>query len=283
MISRARRLRPTVFPFGVLPLALVACGTGGDGSSPPEQTMPDRTMHAAVATNLVDACAPGEPVDRSALVNATRDATAKAKTFHLVGTVTLPIGTSDASGQMEGDADVSDPANPKMTMRITTAGQSVEVLFIDKAAFLQVPGRDTYLKYPLTDQELGAFTQLNAADTVEKTKDSMTDLRCVGTQDVNGTTTGHYSYQTDPQALLGTVTGSGTGTGAEAGSGSTSTRPPATVELWVGADNLPVKVSTNAAGAPSTFEYSRYGEPVSITAPDPAKVQNEPHGSIGTG
>ncbi len=276
MISRARRLRPTVFPLGVLPLALVACGTGGDGSSPPEQTTPDRTMPAAVATNLVDACRPGEPVDRSALVNATRDATAKAKTFHLVGTVTLPMGTSDASGQMEGDADVSDPANPKMAMRITTAGQNVEVLFIDKAAFLQMPGRDTYLKYPLTDQELGAFTQLNAADTIEKTKDSMTDLRCVGTQDVNGTTTGHYSYQADPQAL-GAVTGSG------AGSGSTSTSPPASVELWVGADNLPVKVSTNAAGAPSTFEYSRYGEPVSIAAPDPAKVQNVPDGPNGTG
>ncbi|MEP7159739.1 MAG: hypothetical protein ABI746_01410 [Dermatophilaceae bacterium] len=270
MISRSRRLLITVLPLTALPLALVACGSGGDGSS-----TPDRTMPTAAATNLVDTCRPGESSDSSAFVEATRNASAKAKTFHLAGTVTLPLGTSAASGQMEGDADVSDPTNPKMTVKITTAGQSVEVLFIDKAAFMQVPGGDTYLKYPLTDQELGAFTQLNAADSIEKTKNSMTDLRCVGTEDVNGTTTGHYRYQTDPKALLGT------GTGTESTTGITG--PPATVEVWVGSDNLPVKMVTDAAGAPSTFEYSRYGEPVSITAPDPAKVQTIPDaGSIGT-
>ena len=80
----------------------------------------------------------------------------------------------------------------------------------------------------------------------------------------------HVTIRPRWAALAALPTATGTPT---AGSSPTTTGQSVAVELWAGADNLPVKSSTNAAGYPGEFRFSRWGEPVTITAPDPSQVE----------
>ncbi len=252
--------------LAALPFLVAGCGSGGDQGA--GATGGSTTTTTAQAANLLELCRPGEAVDKDAFVAASQQSGDKASTFRVEGTMSVPTGATNTSGQVSGEFDTSDRSNPRMKLDITAAGSRLQMLMVDHSVYLQMPtSGGKYLKAPLSDAEREQFTDVNVAQSIEKGRDSIRDLRCVGRETIDGVETGHYSYTVDAAALLPT------GTATATASPTTSAQQIA-AELWAGADNLPVKSATTASGAPSEFRFSRWGEPVAITAPDPAQVQD---------
>lgn len=266
-------IRPRWVALAAFPVLLAGCGSGDQGSSPTGTTSQAPTSATA---NLLELCRPGEAVDKDAFVAAFQQAGDKASRFRVEGTMSVPTGGANASGKVSGEFDTSDASNPRMKLDLTAANDQLHMLMVDHAIYLKARASgDKYLKAPLSDAERQQFTDINIAQSIEKGRQSIQDVRCVGRESIDGVETGHYRYTMAAPAMLPS-----TGT-ATAGSSPTTGQAVA-VELWAGADNLPVKSSTNAAGYPGEFRFSHWGDPVSISAPDPAEVQEMPAGQAGT-
>ncbi len=259
-------IRPRWAALAALPVLLTACGSGDQGSSPTGTTTQAPT---AATANLLELCRPGESVDKDAFVAAVQQTGDKASRFRVDGTMSVPTGGTTTSGTVSGEFDTSETTNPRMKLDLAAAGGAIEMLMVDHSVYLKMPSLGgKYMKAPLSDAEREQFTDINIAQSIEKGRQSIQDVRCIGRETVDGVETGHYRYTMAAPAALPTATGTPT-----AGSSPTTTGQSVAVELWAGADNLPVKSSTNAAGYPGEFRFSRWGEPVTITAPDPSQVE----------
>ncbi|QQS01108.1 MAG: LppX_LprAFG lipoprotein [Austwickia sp.] len=211
------------------------------------------------------------------------------------GTATTGSGTAGSSTGMPivGDVDGRDPANPKvkLTMGGSGAGGQIDMIMVDKVMYMSM-GQLTGGKYvKLTMDDIAKQSGVDVNQLTDPTaqlaraKDAIVKVSCVGREDVAGTKTAHLKVTMDSAKVMdaakGTAT-SGTGTsGSGAASSSPATLPsgvPATMdtEMWVGADNRPVKVASGTDQAKMTMTYSKWGEPVTITAPPAASVTTMP-------
>ena len=98
------------------------------------------------------------------------------------------------------------------------------------------------------------------------------DVRKVGTEDVNGIDTTHYSVRLDPQRLAALAPQGGTSLPP----GALDQFKDATADVWVDEDNLPrrmrMSMSIQSIDMRFTFDFLDYGKPVVVTAPPASDV-----------
>lgn len=277
-----------------VPLLLAACGDGSGSSTTSTSVNAAQSSSSspggAPATDIGSA-QPGQDVDTAAFVEAVNKGTAAAKTYAMQ----MKMDTSgDQSGTitMDGEADVSDQANPKMkmTMEIPGAGGassagSIEMLLIDKAMFMKMPGSAG--KYfttsvaemaKLSGQDL---TQaMNPTAQLETMKSSIKKVTYVGEEDLDGVTTRHY------KALIDTakVAPSGTATSLPSSASLPAEMP---YEMWLDDEHRTRKFTMNMAVGTTNITYDgtldKFGEPFNIAAPPASQVQPMPKSALPNG
>lgn len=268
----------------LLPLGLTACGssTNGTAATPSNSSSP-ASSNAAARTVYQLCTAPGD-LDKEAYFQATEDGRPTEKTAHIEGTMDMQAPApgsataTPAGAVIQGDIDGTDTANPKFRMTLDLGGTSMEMLMVDKAAYLKL-AQLTGGKYAkVTAAELAAqggfdlSTMTDPAAQAAKGKDAITRITCVGQEDLNGTTTAHLRVTMDVKKAAGAVKPSGAATAIP------SESMPSTIDsdMWVDQSGRLMKMASGIGKGTMTMTYSKWGEPVTITAPPAAEVTQMP-------
>jgi hypothetical protein len=246
-----RRLSLTL-AAGAMALGLAACGSqsgstttaAGGGAAPAALT--------STASPTASAAPAGKAVDAKALGNSLAKAAAAKKYVHVSGNA----GGQALSGSI---AYVGD------TVRTHVKAAGTEAITIGKNVYVKKAGKWAKQSPPASAAMSSGMPDVgNLAGKLGKT------VRDLGTTTVDGKSAEHYrstatmaevsaaAKTRDDRDLLASVAKMGI-TGY-------------TTDLYVGAGDLPAKVTVSVDGAPaglaaSTLTYSAWGTPVSIKAP----------------
>ena len=247
---------------GAAVLATGACGSSDTkGSTPAAAPKAGTVVQAASFTPRLQAAMKG------------------AKTMHL----TMQVTTGNAAGiSGEGDVSMVSGVAEHLTMK---AGQlPMEIVFKDQAIYLKssalpVGGKWIMAREGGTDalskQMAPLFAQIKQMRPDQQvTNYAVADQKVVGQEAVDGVATTHYT--SSPSAAAITKSLSPSLAAALSGSDLTDIK----VDLWVDAQDHPRKVvsSMKLKGQPvvTTLMLSKFGEPVTITAPPAAQTTTAP-------
>ncbi len=290
------------------PLALSACGgsSGSDasGTASPADTAAASESASPAATSSESASAsasesgaatggvapgdaqPGQAIDAAKLIEDTTAAHQQAKTYAMAMDMTGPLSGQKMVMKIDGVADVTDQASPKikMNMNVTSPEAMVmEMIFVDKTSFLKMPQTGAkYIRMPLED-----MTQLPGQD-LSKAFDPSAQLAAqksavksgtfVGEEDVDGAKTRHYKLTMDVAAV-------GKLAGATLPSAQASALTNVPYELWVDEENrtrkFTMKMNTGSDPMDVTGTMSKFGEPVTIEAPPSSETTTMPTAPAG--
>jgi len=188
------------------------------------------------------------------MTNAMKD----KKTYHL----TMDMSASGQAITGEGDVDMSDMNNPKMSLTMKAMGMDMKMVMLDKVSYMNL-GTLSGNKWVKMDQASLAkkggvdTSQLNPAESLEKSKAAITKVVFLG----EDSGLKHYQMTMDPTKITG-ATAAGTG--------------PLTYDVWVDGDNLmnKMEMKLSAAGTAGTIKMatSKWGEPVTIEAPPTSQI-----------
>lgn len=248
-----RRLSLTL-AAGAMALGLAACGSqsGSTTTAAGGGAAPAALTSTASPTASAAAAPAGKAVDAKALGNSLAKAAAAKKYVHVSGNA----GGQALSGSI---AYVGD------TVRTHVKAAGTEAITIGKNVYVKKAGTWAKKSPPASAAMTSGMPDVgNLAGKLGKT------VRDLGTTTVDGQSVEHYrstatmaeisaaAKTRDERDLLASVAKMGI-TGY-------------TTDLYVGAGNLPAKVTVSVDGAPagladSTLTYSAWGTPVSIKAP----------------
>ncbi|MCL2466443.1 MAG: LppX_LprAFG lipoprotein [Micrococcales bacterium] len=243
-------MKKTVAIIGavVLGLGLVA-GCSGSGSDAPKPAGPGTGAPAGTGSVGVGL------VDLQQWVDDYAVASAGLTTAHFTMSVDMTDTSTDESleaWEAEGDMDVTDPGNQKITMSLHEGALWVDVVYFDGKAYLKLGS--TYIQ----QDSLPVGGWVGLLDQREAFKNQVTKVQMVGTEQVTGVETTHYlvTYETDK--FEGLVPGSqGTDT--------------VDVDLWMDEQTMIVKLSTiyTVGTVVLTMDvvFTDFGKVVSIEAP----------------
>jgi hypothetical protein len=215
----------------------------------------------------------------------------------ITGTVTG--GTAGITTKMQG-VEQFQPLKSALTIDTsggTSAGMSLSAIYdgtdyyIKSPALSALEGGKTWLELNLASLGTGSSNPLaslmGSLNTQSPTGELSAllgsgDLKSVGSQTIGGVQATHYTGTlTAAQAAdLAAVNGLTAADVAQIKSlFSASGIQTETMDVWVGPDNLPVQVvstttSTSLGSTTSTFDFTNWGAPVTITDP--------PAGQVGT-
>lgn len=189
-------------------------------------------------------------------------------TFHTAMTMT-------ASGQniaMTGDFNTKG-TQLLASMRMTMSSASYTVRMIGSTMYMSQNG-NTWFKLDLAKTGNSSLSQLTkVADNLDLTQQianlgknasSFTKLGSGGT--IDGVTTTKYRVVVDTEKVLASE-----GVKASDLSGSAKLPKSFTYDLYVGSDGLPRRLTTSTV-TPFTMNISKWGQPVSVSAPPADKV-----------
>ncbi|WP_116114384.1 LppX_LprAFG lipoprotein [Austwickia chelonae] len=254
----------------LLPLGLTGCMGGGEKAA--------GTSSAQAVGNIYEVCAKAGDLDKAAYFDAFKKSSDMAKTAHLEGkmeaTAQVSAGSAGAaqSGSFTGDVDVTDASNPKTSMKVSVQGNDIDVILLDKLVYMKM-GSLTNGKYMKASVEemasKGGFdmqAMTNPAAQLEKSRDAITKVSCVGREDVSGNKAVHVRVTIDAEksaALLNP--GGSSSSSAKSTPGST----PQSIEgdQWFDEKGRLLKIDTGSGATKMSMTYSKWNEPVSITAP----------------
>ncbi len=271
----------------VLPLAAAGCGSSTPAGGTTSAAGSSSSAAPAGASSAYEMCAKPGPIDKDAYFEMAKKNPPKDKTAHMEGTLDMDAtgsGTKSALA-LAGDVDATDQSNPRLRMTMDFGGTAMEMLLLDKTSYIKM-GQMTdgkYAKMSLSD--LGGkdgvdFSTLSDPQAqLEKSKDAITAITCVGREDLDGTKTAHLKVTTDTAKAAKAVqpSGSATPTGTAKPSGTASM--PATVdsEMWMDEGNRPLKMKMDMGQTGGmSITYSKWGEKVDIAAPPSAQVTEMP-------
>lgn len=155
--------------------------------------------------------------------------------LHMEGVTSSPAG--DAA--MSGDISYVDGT---VAMRVTTEG--VEVIVMDGVTYLGMGGQFQVM----TDDAFSVDALLESADlsaAVQEMADSISGFEVVGSEEIDGTTATHYQFDMTTDGVA----------------------EPVTVHYWLDEENRPIQTRTTVGDVTVVSTFSRFGEPVTITAP----------------
>jgi hypothetical protein len=253
-MTLVRRLSVSLFAVGLL-LGLVGCNSNGDSS----------------ASDLASRQGPA-PLTKDNLASTLTQAQGKAGTAHIVASITAAGQSGSITADVKG---LGDPSSLALDMSAKLAGTQMQIVVVDKvlyvkaAAFSPDPSKP-WLKVGLGDAGnplSKVFDSANPANFTAYLK-GITKFQDKGLQTVDGEQTRHYAVTVDTAKMLA-------GNPAFKGQDMSSLGLPGqlTGDVFVNADNLPVKMSVTM-GNVASFEahFSKYGEPVDIKAPPADQV-----------
>ncbi|MFD8499488.1 hypothetical protein [Amycolatopsis sp. NPDC059657] len=275
-----------------LVLALTACGgkTDGNGTAAPA---PGGEQKDAISALFSD------PIQ---LADAAKAGTEKSKSSKFTMETAMAGITMKGSGQAEYSG-----ANSKMAMTMDMMGMQIEMRLVDKVVYMKMPEAlraksgmtKEWAKVSLDDaaaskQAFGAdFNQLleqnNPAKTLEQIKDAGTIKKSEKTT-LDGQPVNHYSVDLDFEKMKNNMP---SGIPAEAVDQLKGKNLIIPMELFVNADNLPVKIEMDmgpmmkeiAGDSPQakqmgemkmTMKYTDWGGPVDVQAPPADQVGDMP-------
>ncbi|HVK22443.1 MAG TPA: LppX_LprAFG lipoprotein [Actinokineospora sp.] len=227
----------------------------------------------------------GEVPNIRALSKALTDKTAGVTSTH----VTL---TGEAGGKtVSGDADLNY-ANGKIAMRMTmqAEGLDVSMRLVDEVLYFKLPKElepgKPWVKLDLNNSDIPAAKALAGMLKSAKSMDPAVtmqslsetgEIKSAEDDNIDGKPVKHYKVVVDPARMDTTKLGLDEA-GAKAIKDAGLTEFP--VDLWIGADNLPVRMvvdmPTKAGGGKMRMDYSDWGKPVDVAAPPAAEVTDFP-------
>jgi hypothetical protein len=271
-------MRKTALAAGgfALVLALSACG-GGTGAAPASGQ--DKAGKISLFSDPLQ------------LVAAAKAGTEKSKTskFSMESNAAGQSIKASGSGRYDG-------ANTAMTMTMDMAGETMDMVFVNKVMYLKLPesqraqmGSDKpWIKVsadgtdPLS-KALGPMLNKATADndpsqTLDKISKAGTITKSEQVQ-LDGQPTSHYTIDLDFSKLIDEFAGLMGAASEQVKSQLQGKDLHVPVELWLNSDQLPVQIvmdmskvmSALGAGAQGngmmTFKYTDWGSPVDIQAP----------------
>lgn len=238
---------------------LAACGDSGSSDagtvdSPSSSDTGADTGDSAPADVTYEA---GDDVDPTAFF----DAFSKAMTDGKTAKVAMKMPSVTANGAISYGTN-----ELKMDLTMDAEGQTgIHMIVLDGKFFMSLPGvvpDGKFLSIDPATMGLGDLSDqlkgTSPADLASSMKGAVTKLTVVGSEQVDGDDTTHFTMTVDP-AKAADIIGTELPDGADASS--------ATYDLWVGKDNLLRKVLVGVAGQQVEMTYSDWGKPVDIAAP----------------
>ena len=223
----------------------------------------------------------GKPADTSLteanFITTITAAQKKAKTSHIAMTIDASGQKIKADGEYAVGATAAD-AKAALKMDLSSLGVgNIEVRLLDQNFYLNFGpmSNNKFAKIDLTDksnpiakQYGGLVDQLDPAKQLGQFKKALKSVKKKGAAvSIDGVEAQPYELVVDTTQLegLGSLGGLGTGAGAKLPDSLTYT-------MFVGPDNLPRRLVSDAAGSQVTVDYSKWGESVDIKAPSKDEI-----------
>lgn len=267
-----RKIAATLSAFAMA-VTLGACGDKGDDGG----AATNNGGNEEAATNLV------------ALAKSVSDNTEETSTAHMVF-------TADAAGQkIEGEGDLEVGADEAaMTMDMTTPQGDIGLVFLDGVMYVDVgqeiePGK-TWVRIdpsgndPMSQALGGISEQMRQNADPRKTLEQFENSGTITAQEeteLNGEQTTHYTITVDVDKMAAEQQDPTLKKALEDAQKQAGLKD-FPVELWVNEDDLPVRMLVNmpipdeTSGTSVQVDYTKWGEPVEITAPPADQIAEMP-------
>lgn len=254
-------------------LALGACGSTDADTGTKAGTSQEAPAAASAKV--------GDTVDLAEL-GAKSSAAVKAKrTSHM----TMDLGSE---GTAEADVDYSG-ASPKMAMSMTTSGEKLQIVYIDKVmymggeSFAEMSGGKKWIKIDpngkdMMSQMMGPMLG-QMESSVSNPAGELANLKgvkaTVSKVDASGTT---YAVKLTPEQIKEMVKNQAAGIPGVSEDSlkkmieSNQMPDGLTYDLTIDAEGLPSTIVTGMKGATVKMTYSKWGEPVDVKAPAASEV-----------
>jgi hypothetical protein len=248
-------------------LALTGCGSGTDTA---RSTTASQT---STKTTPTETATSGESVDFAAVAAESAAAVKAKKSAHM----TMTMGSE---GTIDADVDyASTPQSMKMSMKLSD--QTMELVYVDRIMYMggdmfaQLSNGKKWIKIdpkgtdPMSKQMGPMLSQIETsmANPVEALA-ALKDVKAtVKSSDASSTT---YTVTLTKAQLTEMAKKQGAPGVSSGDLGSL----PATITYYytIGADKLPLKMTMNLSGQSMDMVFSKWGEPVSISAPPASEV-----------
>ena len=261
MLNTTRRLAVAAI---VLPAVLAVTGCASSDTPAPATTQSAGSSTSSETSTV--AAAKGH-ADKAAFLAALKAASTDTTSAH----VEMVLHAQGQTISMTGDTRV-DAKNPAMKMSMDMGTGKLEMILVDKVMYMQgMPGlkAGTWAKLDVTG-EIGkqlekSLAQADPTKMYETYQRAVTDVKYLGDETVDGQVLQQYKVTMDTKELGDAV--------ADAG-----TTLPDTVEytMWLDDKDHVRQVKYSLAGVEAQMKMSKYGEPVTITAPPAADVVEVP-------
>jgi hypothetical protein len=209
------------------------------------------------------------------------DSQAKAKSAH----ITMTLGMGGQTIKAQGDVEVgSTPADGAMAMTMDMgSSMKLDMRLVDQVFYMNM-GQMTegkYVKLDLTDdsspiaKQYGQIMdQMDPAKQLEQFKDALKSFEKKGEpQTIDGVKAQPYVVTVDTTKIKAFK---------DLPAASASQIPDTIVyTMYVGPDDLPRRMEFELAGAKSTMDYTKWGEPVDIKAPAAGDISDKDLSQLG--
>ena len=247
-------------------IALAGCGssTGSTGSSGSTSSSSSSAAAAAVKS--------GDTVDLAPIMKKSSAAVLAKKTGHM----SMSLGST---GSVDADVDYSG-STTAMKMSMDAGGQKLEMIFAGKALYLggamatALGAGKKWIKIDpngtdaLSKQMAPLLTQMATAG--QNPTQALAALQgakaTIASVDGSNTT---YAVTLDKAQIAQVMKASGI---ESPGDTSAVTPDSLAYSITLDGDSLPVKVVTTTAGVAATITFTKWGEPVDISAPPASEV-----------
>ncbi len=193
----------------------------------------------------------------------------------------LDVDAGAFGGKSTADVALKDGHATAIDVHLTSGGQQVELITVGGTSYAKLSGTASSAKpWQIVSASSknpviqGLATGVNVATMTSSLSviaglvRSSSDLHSLGSEQVDGVATTHYTMKLDPTKKTGNAQLDGLL------SSLGSTKIP--VDLWLDSDNRPVKfiihVALGGTDFPVTADVSKFDAPVSITAPPASQV-----------
>lgn len=214
----------------------------------------------------------------AAVIKQAAERTEAEQTAKMRGDVTITGSGTDTTMKLDGAVDfASGNLTGTLTADILGQNTSMQFLSVDGKSYVQLPMLgDKWIESP-ADAGLTSTDPLNQLDSLK----DVADLKEVGTEDVEGVSTTHYTGTIDLTKALESAGLSGEQL-KEAEKSLSKVDDGAKLDVWVDDEGRIVKVSQdlslnvgkNKASMNSTLLFTDFGTEVEVTAPNPDDVMS---------
>ena len=252
-------------------LALTACGSSSPSAGP-----------VAPATSPAVSSVAYTPLTKANFGTTVGSKVSSVKTLHMT--------MASSAMKVSADMNYGPPLAMQMTMTATASGKSMNVVakLIGTTMYLQIPQLTPAGKFMALDLSkvpqtspyvklLDQYRKLGPASMTSMFKSDVTALTYVGTAQIDGQTARHYTTTVNTAGVLKAL-GSLSSSSALASQMKTVTE-----QVYLTDNQLPLRVTMSlpAPVGAMQVDFSKWGQPVTITAPPAADVMSIPASALG--